>query len=211
METTNENKPKENKAELRALLLGGILPLVVYTVVEEMYGIVAGLICGMVLGVLEITFEKLKHGKVETITWIGNGLLLGLGSVSLLTQEGVWFRLQPAILEAGMAAVLIISVITEKPFLLLLARKQKTIEKMPPVMQPLFEKFLSGFTLRIAIFFLLHAGLAAYAALYWSTRAWMLLKGVGFTSSFIVYGLIEVLFFRRSARRILTRPQSHTP
>lgn len=211
MENANEIKPKENKAELRALLLGGILPLVVYTVVEEMYGIVAGLICGMVLGILEITFEKIKHGKVETITWIGNGLLLGLGSISLLTQEGVWFRLQPAILEAGMAAALIISVITQKPFLLLLARKQKTIERMPPVMQPIFEKFLSGFTLRIAIFFLLHAGLAAYAALYWSTRAWMLLKGVGFTGSFIVYGLIEVLFFRCNARRILTRPPSHTP
>lgn len=202
-----ESKPRENKAELRALLLGGILPLVVYTVVEEMYGIVAGLICGMVLGIIEIVYERVRHGKVEAITWIGNGLLLGLGSVSLLTQEGIWFRLQPAILEAGMAGILIGSVVMKKPFLLLLARKQKTLEKMPPIMQPLFEKFLTGFTLRIAIFFLIHAAIAAYAAIYWSPRAWMLLKGVGFTGSFILYGFIEILVFRMVARRTL-QPQS---
>ena len=36
---------------LRALLLGGLLPVIAFTVIEEVYGTLWGLIAGMVFGV----------------------------------------------------------------------------------------------------------------------------------------------------------------
>jgi len=203
MKNTSDSSKPESKKEIRALLLGGILPLVVYSVVEEVYGIIWGLVAGMVLGLLEVAIEKWRQGKVETITWIGNGLLLLLGGISLLTQEGIWFRMQPAIIELAMGGLLLGSVIADKPFLLMMARKQKTLERMPAAVVPFFEKFLKGFTLRVSFFFLAHAGLAAWAAIYWSTRAWILLKGIGFTGSMICYGVIEILVMRRKIRDIM--------
>lgn len=189
------------RGQLQSLLLGGVLPLVVYTIIEEYFGVFWGLIAGMALGIGEIVFERVRQGKVETITWVGNGLILGLGLISLFTQEGFWFRMQPAILELGMAGLLIGSWATQRSFLLLMARKQGAIERMPPALQPEFESFVKGFTVRLGVFFLLHSLLATWAAFYWSTRAWVLLKGVGFTGSMIAYGAVEVLCFRRRLSR----------
>jgi intracellular septation protein len=51
-------------------------------------------------------------------------------------------------------------------------------------------------TLRIGVFFALHAALAAWAALCWSTTAWAALKGVGFTLSMLVYVVAETVLLR---------------
>lgn len=185
-------------SQLKSLFLGGILPVIVFTVLEEKYGTLWGLVGGMVFGIGEILYEWFSRRKVDTITWIGNGLLIAMGVFSLWTNEGIWFKLQPAIIEVFMAVVLIGSVFLKKPFMSMMAEKQNLFAQLPPEFHDTFRKGFSGMTFRIGIFFLLHAGLAAWAALYWSTRAWAILKGVGFTVSMIVYMAVEVFLIRRT-------------
>jgi intracellular septation protein len=185
---------------VRALLLGGVIPVVLFTVVEEVYGTWWGLVAGMVFGVGEILYEKIKQGRVDPITWIGNGLILVLGAVSLFTKEGVWFKLQPAILEVAMGLLLLGSVIAGHPFLTLMAQKQNMFDRIPAAAQPVVRQSFSGFTARLGIFFLAHAVLATWAALHWSTRAWALLKGVGFTVTLIAYMLIEMFYLKRKLK-----------
>ena len=100
----NNMTPKQrqsSKSKAFSLFFGGLLPIIAFTVIEEKYGIIAGLIAGMIFGLGEIIYEYITVKKVSTITWIGNGLILGLGGISLISNEGVWFKLQPAILEFG--------------------------------------------------------------------------------------------------------------
>lgn len=184
--------------QIKSLLLGGILPVVVFTVLEEKYGTLWGLVGGMILGGGEIVYEWVSRKKVDTITWIGNGLLIGMGIFSLWTNEGIWFKLQPAIIEAFMAVVLIGSVILGKPFMAMMAEKQKMFDQVPAELHEVFRKNFSGMTFRIGVFFLIHAALATWAALYWSSKAWALLKGVGFTGSMILYMVAEVFVMRLS-------------
>ncbi|MEO5970744.1 MAG: septation protein IspZ [Bdellovibrionia bacterium] len=188
----------------KSLFLAGILPVIAFTVIEEYVGILAGLIAGMIFGICEILWELKSQGKVEPMTWAGNGMILVLGGVSLITQEGVWFKLQPAILEFGMAAFLWGSVIINKPFLLIMFQKQgglpNPISNRPDagqLLQTLSQAF-RGLTIRLGLFFALHAVLAVWASLYWSTAAWAILKGVVFTASLILYLVIEGLLLRRS-------------
>ena len=91
------------KSQWRGLVFGGLLPVLAFTIAEELYGIIWGLILGMVFGVGEILYERFKFKKVAPITWGANGLILVLGTVALVFQEGIWFKLQPAILELVMA------------------------------------------------------------------------------------------------------------
>lgn len=196
----------EEKGRMRSLFFGGLLPVIAYSLVEEYYGVKWGLVTGMVLGIGEIVYEKTKNGKVEAITWIGNGLLLGMGTISLFTGEGIWFKLQPAIIELGMAMFLILSVLMKKPLLVLMAEKQRMFDRYTEEGKRFFEEAFAGMTLRIGIFFLLHAALATWAALEWSTRAWALLKGVGFTGTVLVYMAAEVLLLRRKAAQLSSRP-----
>jgi len=145
----------------------------------------------------EIAVEWWKQGRVDTVTWIGNGMLIGLGAVSLFTNEGIWFKLQPALLEAGMALMLFGSVVIGKPLMTMMAEKQGVLTRMPTPVIPVFRAALRGFTFRLGIFFLAHAALATWAALYWSTEAWAILKGVGFTATMILYALAETMVLRR--------------
>ena len=95
--------PRGGRAQALSFLLGGVVPLIAFTVIEEKYGTYWGLIAGLVFGAGEIAWELFRYRRVSKITWFGNGLLFIMGAISLMTNEGVWFKLQPAIIEAAFA------------------------------------------------------------------------------------------------------------
>lgn len=178
-----------------SIFFGGLLPIILFTVIEDQYGTMAGLIAGLTFGIGEILYEKIVHKKVNKITWIGNGLLIGFGLISIWTDDGIWFKLQPAIMEVGMTLILWGSLILKRPLLSTLAEAQG-------VMLPSEVKSgMKGLTFRTGIFFLIHAGLATWAAFQWTTAQWALLKGIGLTVSFIIYLVFEGLYLRRSLQR----------
>lgn len=186
-------KPANGRQAALSFFFAGLLPVIAFTIIEEKYGVVAGLIAGMVFGCGEIIYELIRHRKVATMTWIGNGLLLVLGGVSLISSEGLWFKLQPAIMEGAFALAMWGSCIIKKPLLVFLAEKQG--HQLP---EPIKNK-LVGVTWRTGLFFAVHTGLATWAALDWSTTNWALLKGIGLTVSFVLYLGGEVFYLRRSA------------
>lgn len=181
------------KKQSLALIFGGLLPVIAFTLIEEKYGIIAGLIAGMIFSVGEIIYEYVTVKKVSSITWIGSGLILVLGGVSLISSDGIWFKLQPALLEFGFFVFLLGSWILKKPFLVLMMEKQN------PDAPDFIKNQMSGMTLRLSLFMLLHAIIATWAAFDWSTEAWALLKGVGLTVSMIVYMILEILWARKKA------------
>lgn len=180
--------PKKTAA---GLFLGGLLPVIAFTLIEEYHGIIPGLIAGMIFGVGEIIWELYRHKKVQKVTWIGNGMLLALGAISLISSEGIWFKLQPALMEGAFAIVLWGSLIVKKPLLVYLAEQQG--QQFPDIIK----SRMAGITFRVGVFFAVHAALATWAALEWSTTNWALLKGVGLTVSFILYLVIEAVLLRR--------------
>lgn len=184
--------PVNPKNQAAGLFFAGLLPVIAFTLIEEYYGTLAGLVAGMVFGVGEIAWELYKHKKVQKITWFGNGLLLLLGGISLISSEGIWFKLQPALMEGFFALLLWGSVMMGKPLLVYLAEQQG--HQFPDFIK----SRMKGLTIRSGFFFAIHTGLAVWAALAWSTRDWALLKGIGLTVSFILYLGIEGLLLRKS-------------
>jgi intracellular septation protein len=192
MAAASNSKPK---SQAISLIFGGLLPVIAFTVIEDQYGPVWGTITGMAFGLGEIIFEKWKYKKVSQITWIGNILILGLGIISIFSQDGIWFKLQPALLETFFAILLVGSVIVKKPFLLMMAEKQGTA--LNDVVKPL----MSGMTFRLGLFFLLQSILATWAAFRWTTAQWAFLKGIGLFIFFGIYLGFEFLFIRWTVSR----------
>ena len=183
-----------NKSALLSFFFGGLLPVIAFTVIEDQYGPFWGTVAGMIFGTGEILFEAIKYRKVSTITWIGNLMILVLGGLSIISQDGIWFKLQPALFEGFFAFVLMGSVLIKKPLLPLMAEKQGT--QINPIVKPL----MTGMTLRLGFFFGAQAALATWAAFSWTTAQWALLKGVGLTVSFFIYLGFEFLWIRHSVR-----------
>lgn len=197
----------QKSKQLKLAILGGLLPVVFFTVVEEYYGVIWGLIAGMIFGVGEIFWEWRTQGKVSPLVWGGNGVLLCLGSISLVTQNGIWFKLQPALIELVVVLVLWGSLALKKPLLLIFVQKQASISQellnSGSKSALLLRKALHGMTFRLGLFFAIHSLLAVWATFYWSTVAWAALKGIGLTLSLILYWVVESLVLRY---RILSNP-----
>lgn len=194
-----------NKSQGLSLFFGGLLPIVAFTIIDENYGPLWGTIAGMIFGLGEIIFEKVRHKKVATVTWIGNAMILVLGGISIISQDGIWFKLQPALFEAFFAFFLWGSLIMKKPFLAMMAEKQGT--QINPVVKPL----MNGMTVRLGLFFAIHAAIATWAALEWTTAQWALLKGVYLFASFFVYLGFELFWIRYQVRKQLQAQQTPPP
>ena len=188
--------PPASRSQALSLFFGGLLPILAFTFIEDHYGPLWGTVAGMVFGLGELIYEKVRLKKISTITWIGNGMILALGGISIVSQDGIWFKLQPALLEAFFTVFLWVGLATKRNFLLMMAEKQG--QKIPDMVKP----FFNGMTFRLGLFFALHAILAVWAALDWSTESWALLKGVGLTVSMVVYLVLEMIVMRwRLARQ----------
>lgn len=161
-------------------LFFALIPLVLFWAVEEFYGLKAALIVGVIAAVLEILYEKIKLKKVSFMTLASNFLVIGLGAVSFLMDSGVAFKLQPAVMEIAMAAFMFFQ---PEPLMLRMMREMKGIdeEKRTVILtNPIVTSRIKSANTRLIWFFVLHALAVAWAALYGSTRMWILLKGVLF-------------------------------
>jgi intracellular septation protein len=183
------------QALLRSLFLGGVLPVVAFALVENYYGTMGGLIAGITFGIGELTYEYVRFRKIQGITIVGNLLVIVLGGLSLFENNPVFFKLQPAFLIFAFAGLLIGSSLLKKPFLVEMSRKQ-----MPDAPEVVRQR-LSGLNLRLGFCMIGIGLLSVYAAYFWSTPAWALLKGVGVPVILVVYMLIEVVVIRLLAKR----------
>lgn len=184
----------EKKSQFKQLFWGGLIPIIAFTLIDEKYGPVWGTIAGLIFGLGEVAFEYHREKKVSLITGLSNFFILIMGLVTIWTQEGFWFKMQPAILLLIFALFLLFSSFRGKPFILALAEKQK--QTFPEPLRP----FMSGLNTRLGFFFLALTALSVWAALHWSTESWAILKGIGTPALLFLYMLVEILFFRLRMR-----------
>jgi intracellular septation protein len=185
----------QRKAAIRNFLLGGLLPVAAFVVVEQICGTIGGVIAGIVFGGGEIIWEFRRNGKVQGITWLSSGLVLVLGLASLWEGNGVFFKLQPAVFLLVFALIFLGTSALRRPFLAEMARKQNP--DIPPEILARFH----GINTRLGVFFLFLTALSVHSAFYWSTAAWAALKAAGLPALTALYVAAEVLWIRFSARR----------
>lgn len=189
MQAANQKNPQP----WRKIVFGALLPVLAFTWLEDQYGILWGVIGGMIFSLGEIAFEFWQEKRVSTLSWIAAVAILILGTLSIIAQDGIWFKLQPAIFEGVMALTIFVLGFRGRPFLLWLMEQQK--QNPPEFLRPRFKNI----SWRLGCFFAFHTILAVWAAIAWSTRDWAILKGVGFIASFFLYFGVEIYFLRRAA------------
>ncbi len=158
--------------------------------VEEWGGLTWALLLSVIYAIGEIGWEYWRFRQISKMTLFSNFMVVGLSLISYFTQDGLWFKLQPAILELVFAFFLIGSFILKKPLLISMMKSQG--HEVNEVMQ----FFFSGLTFRMGLFFIAQSALAVYAGLYWSTEMWAFLKSIGILIMMVAYMLIEVIILK---------------
>jgi isopentenyldiphosphate isomerase/intracellular septation protein A len=171
-------------------LLPGLLPLFVFVIADEIWGSLIGLYVAIGLGFLELIFSFVKFGKFEKFILLDLGLLILLGSVSILLKDDIFFKLKPAFIELIFAAILSFSVFSSRNIIFEMSLRYLKDVQIIPAAQKKLNK-----SLKVILFLtLFHIILVVYSSYFMSKEAWAFISGVLFY--LIILGYFGVEFFR---------------
>ena len=165
------------------------IPAVAYWLLETYTTLEIALIGGIVLGILEMILEKYFTGHVHTLSKVNLSLIVVLGVVSLVAQEGIWFRLQPTFTGVGVASFLIFKKVQGHSLMLDML---KDMGQVPPLPEETYKTLEWHMTLFLLVF----AVWMAKVAVYETTATWLFWKTGGFYLAFGGFMVLEMVYLR---------------
>lgn len=188
-----------NKAELLKKLLPGFIPLFVFIAIDEIWGTRAGLVAALVIGIGELGWIWLKEKRFDRFVLLDTGLLVVLGSVSIVLNNDIFFKLKPGLVELILCVILAVSAFSKLNIVgLMTQRYMKDVELNDEQMA----RFRKTLQLMFVVFFV-HTLLVFYATFYMSDEAWAFISGGLF---YILFGLVFVWEFVRQKLAIRKQP-----
>jgi len=184
-------------APSKNFFLISFLPAIAYWYLDENYPVKIALAGGLILAVIEVLIEKIFTKHVHTISKFNFFLILLLGALSFLGDDGVWFKLQPLFTGIGMSAFMFYRLKRGKGLLLEMMESmpQKKNVQLPDFVFQMMEWHMAFFLLGYGFFM-------AVLAIYASTGTWAFFKTIGFYLAFAVYMVIEFVMIKRVMNRL---------
>ena len=169
-----------SKSDLLKKLLPGFIPLFVFIAIDEIWGTRAGLTAALIIGVAEMLWIWIKEKRFDGFVLVDTGLLLALGSVSIILDNDIFFKLKPGLVELILCAVLAVSAFSRVNIVGLMTQRYMKDLALNEQQMAQFRK-----TMQLMFFvFLAHTLLVFYSAFYWSKEVWAFISG----------GLFYILF-----------------
>ncbi len=170
-----------NKLELIKRLLPGFLPIIVFIVVDEIWGTLYGLIVAIAVGIVELIYTYLKEGKIDRFIIFDVGLLVALGAVSIALDNEMFFKLKPGIISLLMTGLIGFSAFSKHNLLLQVTKRYMKQMQMNPYQLWEMQNSLKRF-----FWVLLVYSLAALTSAFIELKAiWSFLNGPGL---FVIMG-----------------------
>jgi intracellular septation protein len=170
------------------------IPAVGYWLLETYTSLEIALLGGIALGILEMLAEKYFTGHVHTLSKLNVALVVGLGVISLIAREGIWFKLQPTLTGFAVSGYLAYKKIRGESLMLEMLKDLKQKAPLPPEAYYQLEWHMCLFLIGFGLFM-------AKVAIYDSTTTWIFWKTGGFYLAFFGFMIFEFLFLRQFMRR----------
>jgi intracellular septation protein A len=179
-----------------SMVLLGIIPLLVFVIVDSFSSMKAALISAIVFAILEAIFTYFYFGELDSVTIASLLLVILMACAAIKSNSDTLFLLQPVILSAGIGIYLIVSYYMGHPLFLEMSLKYK--EFFPEqirlmVNQPHYQILMRKVSLTSGFGMLAHGAVTAYAAFRMGKWWWIVVRGVGLYL-FIFLSYIAALF-----------------
>jgi len=170
-------------------LWASFLPAIAYWYLEENYTLQIALIGGLILAVVEMSLEWIFTKHIHTLSKFNFYLILILGGISLIANEGIWFKLQPFFTGLLMGGYLLYR-IWKKESLMVEMMKSMHSQSMPDEIIIFIERNMSVFLISYGFFM-------GFIALNLPTDTWLFFKTGGFYIVTIIFFIIQMVFIRK--------------
>jgi isopentenyldiphosphate isomerase/intracellular septation protein A len=184
------------QAELLKKLLPGFIPLFVFIIADEFWGMKVGLIVALLIGLGEMGFTWYREKRLDRFVLLDTALLVALSGISILLDNEIFFKLKPALIELILCVILGVSVFSSVDIIGAMTRKYMKGVEMNEVQEALFKRNLRNLFYIVVV----HTGLVFYSAFYMSKEAWAFISGGLFYILFVIYFGFEYFKNRKLAR-----------
>jgi isopentenyldiphosphate isomerase/intracellular septation protein A len=141
------------------------------------------LVAAIVIGVVEMAWIWIKEKRFDRFVLFDTGLLFVLGSVSIVLDNDIFFKLKPGLVELILCAVLAVSAFSKLNIIGMMTQRYMKDMELNEQQMAQFKK-----TMQLMFFvFLFHTGLVFYSAFYLSKEAWAFISGGMF---YILFALV---------------------
>lgn len=180
-------------------LVQGLLPLIVFAIVDAYGNLKAALIAAVAVACLEIGMSYWIFGEIDKISWVSLGLIGVLAFVSLKMKSDKLFKFQPVVLSFVIVGVILYFKWFDNSIFV------QMVDKMSPLVTPeqravmesdFYLKLMERMDLFAVAALMAHAAVTAWAAMRCSTIVWLLVRGVGIWVLLFVAVLANVTLMR---------------
>lgn len=182
----------QSRSDILKGLIPGLIPLLVFILADSIWGTKIGLIVSVAVSLIELAVTWIREKRFDRFVLFDLGLIIVMALVSLLSDNSIFFKLKPAIMELVIVILLGISVYTPADLV-----QKMTLRYLPGFKLNNEQQQKMKRTLAVLLYlFLAHTALIVYSAFYLSNAAWGFISGVLFYIIFAVYFVIELLLNR---------------
>ncbi len=158
-------------------LIPGLVPLLVFLLADEIWGMKVGLVVAVSIGLLEMLVTWIREKKLDRFVLLDTLLLLLLSALSYFFENEIFFKVKPAMIDLVLLAMISLSLFTKIDPLGSMSQRYLNGVKMDGNQKELFRKNLWVMFWMV----LVHTLLVLWAAFFLSKEIW------AFISSFVLF------------------------
>ena len=158
-------------------LIPGLIPLLVFILADEFWGMKVGLAVAVAIGLAEMLFTWIREKKLDRFVLLDTLLLIFLSSLSYLFENEIFFKVKPAMINLVLLALIALSLFSRIDPLGSMSKRYLSGVEMNENQKGLFRK-------NLWIMFwivLIHTLLVLWSAFFMSKEIW------AFVSSFLLF------------------------
>ncbi len=99
------------------------MPIIVFIMVDELWGTLYGLITAVIIGLGELGYRYIKEQRIEGLILIDVGLIVALGIVSISLDNAIFFKLKPGIISLMLTGFIGFSAFSKRNLMLQMTQR----------------------------------------------------------------------------------------
>ncbi len=175
----------------------GVLPLLAFVIVDAFLGLKNALIVTAVFALLETIFTLYYFRDIDFISGLSLLLVFLFCYLSFRKKNDFFIKMQPVVLSILIGVILIFSYYLDRPFLLEISMKYKTLlpKQFAQMLEnTLFRNLLVVSTFTLGLSHILHGGAVYWSAIRLNNWWWIATRGIGYYL-FIGLGLLSARLY----------------
>ncbi|MCX7727249.1 MAG: septation protein IspZ, partial [Chitinispirillaceae bacterium] len=180
-------------------------PLIVFIIVDSVFNNVkVSIISSVLFAAGQLMFFYFKTGNFDWFVLLDVALIIGLGLISIILKNEIFFKVKPAIIEAAAIIFFVVLIVLPDSFL------AGYFGRMMPkgmVLRPEGIHIMKNMLIWTCVYISLHIAAVLYTAFYSSRRMWAFVSGPGFYLLFIP--LIPIIILKNLRNKKHNQIRNH--